>query len=109
MSAVHAAYRDLFRAVRITFRGDERMLTAAKTRIRDGFRANSTLTENSSALDEARGVAAFLRQNLVQGKKIGDDRYQLNIHEDTERGDNDTIKVAGKSISPDGTIKCCSS
>jgi complex III assembly factor LYRM7 len=71
-------------------------------------------------------VAKILLENIVQGKNIGDDRYskyssvverhgririlttslELRIHEHTERGDNDTIKMPnGKKVVIDGK-KC---
>jgi complex III assembly factor LYRM7 len=92
----------------------------------------------------AEEVATILRQNIVQGKNVGDDRYsrypvsfvhlrqlllpvpspeqirmdsfvqklttvtELRIHAETERGDNDTIKMPnGQKITIDGK-KCCS-
>lgn len=41
---------------------------------------------------------------MVQGQKAeGDEKYKLNIHEHTERGDNDTIKMpSGKNVTIDG-------
>jgi complex III assembly factor LYRM7 len=75
----------------------------------------------------AEEVAQILRQNVVQGKKLegeeDGDRYsrlvsfpfvvfanvwlaELRIHEHTERGDNDTIKMPnGKTVVIDGK-KC---
>ncbi|KAI1744769.1 hypothetical protein F4680DRAFT_235063 [Xylaria scruposa] len=101
------AYRNLLRAARLAFHGDSTMLTAARSSIREGFRANAALEPSSpefpAAVKHADEVATILRQNVVQGKKDGD-RYKLRIHEETERGDNDTIKTAGS-----GDGKCCSS
>ncbi|KAI1814987.1 mitochondrial zinc maintenance protein 1, mitochondrial [Poronia punctata] len=112
MSTALPAYRNLLRAARIAFQGDERTLTAALATIRNGFRANSALEQTSpeypAAIKHAEEVAVFLRQNVVQGVKQGE-TYKLRIHEDTERGDNDTIKVAGKNVSVGSGAKCCSS
>ncbi|KAI0449841.1 hypothetical protein F5B21DRAFT_508763 [Xylaria acuta] len=78
---------------------DGPMLTAARTSIRGGFVQNAALEPTSpkclAALKHAEDVAAILRGNVVQGKKEGD-RYKLRIREETELGDNNTIKVAGK-------------
>ncbi|GME75969.1 unnamed protein product [[Candida] boidinii] len=45
-------------------------------------------------------VSKFLKSNIVQGEKHGKtpegkDKYLLNIHKDTELGDND--KIGGKN------------
>ncbi|KAK3372340.1 mitochondrial zinc maintenance protein 1, mitochondrial [Podospora didyma] len=102
------AYRHLMRAVRVAFEGDARVLDAARQQIRMNFREKATLPASDPsiqpAIQHAEEVACFLRANVVQGKKEGD-RYKLRIHEDTERGDNDTIKVAGKTVTIDGK-KC---
>ncbi|KAI1803928.1 hypothetical protein F4811DRAFT_306221 [Daldinia bambusicola] len=100
------AYRGLLRAARIAFQGDERVLTAARASIREGFLANSSLASSDpelpGAIKHAEEIAAILRRNVVQGKKDGD-RYKLRIHEDTERGDNDTVKFPnGKTVKIDG-------
>ncbi|KAI8950115.1 hypothetical protein F4801DRAFT_362512 [Xylaria longipes] len=107
MSTALPAYRNLLRAARVAFQGDGTMLTAARSSIRQGFRANAALEPTSpefpAAVKHAEEVATILRQNVVQGKRDGD-RYKLRIHEETERGDNDTIKTASS-----GGGKCCSS
>ncbi|KAI1185972.1 mitochondrial zinc maintenance protein 1, mitochondrial [Nemania serpens] len=111
MSAALPAYRNLLRAARLAFQGDVTMLTAARSSIREGFRANAALEPSSpefpAAVKHAEEVATILRQNVVQGRKEGD-TYKLQIHEETERGDNDTVKFAGKTLSMGGG-KCCSS
>lgn len=41
-------------------------------------------------------IAMFLRHNVVQGKRVvanDTEQYHLNIHKDTELGDNDTVKT----------------
>ncbi|KAI1102440.1 hypothetical protein F4804DRAFT_334283 [Jackrogersella minutella] len=86
--------------------GDERVLDASKSAIRTAFRANASLEptdpELPKAITHAEQVAAILRQNVVQGKKEGE-RYRLRIHEDTERGDNDTVKFpGGQTVKIDG-------
>ncbi|KAL7621688.1 Mitochondrial zinc maintenance protein 1, mitochondrial [Parahypoxylon ruwenzoriense] len=100
------AYRGLLRAARIAFQGDERVLNAARASIRHGFSVNASLQPNDpelpGAIKHAEEVAAILRQNIVQGKKEGD-RYKLRIHENTERGDNDTVKFpGGETVKIDG-------
>ncbi|KAI1361916.1 hypothetical protein F5Y08DRAFT_288785 [Xylaria arbuscula] len=105
------AYRGLLRAARLAFQGDAPTLAAARSSIRQGFLANASLeplsAEYPAAVKHAEEVATILRQNVVQGKREGD-KYKLRIHEETERGDNETIKFAGTNLG--GTAKkCCSS
>ncbi|CAK3824525.1 Mitochondrial zinc maintenance 1, mitochondrial [Lecanosticta acicola] len=92
--AVRATYRNLLRATRIAFAGDEHTLGAARLHAREQFRAKkhevSGSIEASQALEHAQGVTQILRENLVQGKNVGGDQYKLNIHEHTQRLDNDT-------------------
>lgn len=63
--------------------GDERVLTAARASIRDGFRANAALApagpETTGAIQHAEQVAAILRQNIVQGRKEGEDLYRTYL------------------------------
>ncbi|RYO91720.1 hypothetical protein DL766_004382 [Monosporascus sp. MC13-8B] len=105
------AYRHLLRSARKAFQGDDRVLTAARAAIRDNFRAKASLgpgdPETAGAIKHAEEVAVLLRQNVVQGRREGD-LYKLRIHEDTERGDNDTIKMPnGNKVKVDGKT-CCS-
>jgi len=91
------AYRHLLRATRIAFDGDYALLHAARTQARAGFDNLSSLDPSSAeaqkGLQHAEGVTSILRHNIVQGKQVeGSDVLRLNIHKDTERGDNDTVK-----------------
>ncbi|KPI44168.1 Mitochondrial zinc maintenance protein 1, mitochondrial [Cyphellophora attinorum] len=96
------AYRALLRATRIAFANDTALLHSSRAQIREGFRSKRSLEPGSAevegAVKHAEGVAEVLRTNVVQGKRIGgvegegEGVYKLNIHKDTERGDNDTVK-----------------
>lgn len=141
------AYRNLLRAARIAFQGDERVLTAARQQIRTGFREKASLPSShptvAPSVQYANEVAEFLKANVVQGRKEGNgETYsmfrpaspreshcrrllcfsrclglgmltfgfpaELRIHEHTERGDNDSIKLAGgKTVGAGGG--CCQS
>ncbi|TQW01315.1 hypothetical protein IF1G_01246 [Cordyceps javanica] len=109
MAAV-VAYRNLLRAARVAFQGDTPMLLAAQSQIRGGFRDKQALDPKDGSVGEriehATQVAKFLRENVVQGKKMDgqDAMYKLRIHEHTERGDNESIKTAGSGIAGGG---CC--
>lgn len=76
------------------------MILAAHSQARSRFEQSRTVATGSEdavkAIEEAKSVATILRQNLVQGEQEEADRYKLNIHDEIERGDNDTIKLAGK-------------
>jgi len=83
--------------MRIAFHGDTPMLLAARNHARHGFDENRQLSEDTKIVDAikyAQEVAKILRENVVQGmSNEGENgRYKLNIHEHTERGDNDSIK-----------------
>ncbi|KAG9500443.1 Mitochondrial zinc maintenance protein 1, mitochondrial [Fusarium musae] len=120
------AYRHLMRAARIAFQGDAPILSAAQLQIRNEFRqkASADAADASAAIKHAEEVAKVLRQNVVQGQRTeeGKDTFsefrmigrrrrrkliaftELRIHEDIERGDNESIKTAGKGTVGGG---CC--
>jgi len=102
-----AAYRHVLRAARLAFQGDAPLLHAAQQQARAGFRQNASLSPDdptvATAIEHAEGVARILRENIVQGKHIGENKYKLRIHEETERGDNDTVKMPnGQTVVIDG-------
>ncbi|KAH6675077.1 mitochondrial zinc maintenance protein 1, mitochondrial [Halenospora varia] len=109
------AYRHLLRSSRIAFQGDIPLLTASRAEIRSNFRKNINLQPADPTvpglIKHAEEVAKILVENVVQGKKIGEEseeKYKLRIHEKTERGDNDTIKMPnGQTVVIDGKT-CCS-
>ncbi|KAM3510952.1 hypothetical protein MY11210_005418 [Beauveria gryllotalpidicola] len=113
--AAAVAYRNIMRAARVAFEGDAPTLLAAQSRIRGEFRSKQALDPKDSTVSEgiehATQVAQFLRQNVVQGKKMeGEEKYtnfsfpELRIHKDTERGDNESIKSSGSGVAGGG---CC--
>ncbi|GKT62182.1 mitochondrial zinc maintenance protein [Colletotrichum tofieldiae] len=104
------AYRHLWRAARLAFKGDDRVLTAAKQQIRQGFKDQASLAPTNpaygQAIQKAEDIARILRENVVQGKKEESHIYKLRIHEDTERGDNDSVKMAGSGKATTGGCGC---
>ncbi|KAK4547583.1 hypothetical protein LTR36_000540 [Oleoguttula mirabilis] len=92
--AVLATYRHLLRATGIAFTGDNDTLLASRKLAHESFAKNQRLepggVEAGVAVEHAQGVAQILRENVVQGKNTGGDNYKLNIHEHTQRQDNDT-------------------
>ncbi|PGH02634.1 mitochondrial zinc maintenance protein 1, mitochondrial [Blastomyces parvus] len=98
-----SAYRLLLRATRIAFQGDFATLHAARAEARKQFDQHRKLgVDTPMRIQHAVETAEILRTNVVQGVKVSDageetDRYELRIHEHIERGDNETVKVAGKN------------
>lgn len=112
------AYRHGLRAARIAFDQDTRMLLAARQQMRDGMihppNPEVPVTEQIKLMED---VALFLRKNVVQGKRVEsrdpaeDPTYHLNIHKDTELGDNDDVKQPSRrNTLTSGTVTgggCC--
>lgn len=107
MSRALAAYRNGLRATRVAFGEDLRMLVAARQQMREGMinPPNQELNADEQ-IQHLNEVARFLRENIVQGKQVQEDKYHLNIHKDTELGDNETIKTAKKTLAAQGG-GCC--
>lgn len=102
------AYRNGLRATRVVFKGDSRMLLAARQKMKDGMLnpPNPELPVDKQ-IQLLEDVAKFLRQNLVQGTKTGaEEKYHLNIHQETELGDNETIKKTKQTLAAQGG-GCC--
>lgn len=106
-----AAYRHLLRSTRIAFQGDLPTLIAARRAAREGFESKRNLsldsTEASEGIQHAENVSKVLRENVVQGQAIEgkENSYKLRIHEYTERGDNETVKI-GKDQNTLAGVKC---
>ncbi|PYI11987.1 mitochondrial zinc maintenance protein 1, mitochondrial [Aspergillus sclerotiicarbonarius CBS 121057] len=108
--SARSAYRQLLRATRVAFQDDVRVMIAARQEARrnfDSHRRNGI--DTPMQINHAIEVADILKHNIVQGvREQGDEnaRWELRIHDDIERGDNDSIKIAGKNVKVD---KPCSS
>lgn len=103
-----AAYRHGLRATRVAFDGDLPVLLAARAKMRQGMvhppNPDLPVDKQISHLEE---VAKFLRKNLVQGKKSEtEEKYHLNIHKDTELGDNESIQKTKQTLAAQGG-GCC--
>lgn len=77
--------------------GDTPTLRSSREFARTEFRTGAKFTpdgpEAAQGVEHAQGVTQILRENVVQGrKKVGEvgEKYKLNIHEHTQRLDNDT-------------------
>lgn len=84
------------------------MMHAARGQARGGFDKGRSLDPSSkeatTAIEHAEGVVEVLTKNIVQGQQMEgkEDTYKLNIHEHTERGENDTVK---NPRAPGGKVK----
>ncbi|KAK4058648.1 hypothetical protein OIO90_000092 [Microbotryomycetes sp. JL221] len=125
MARAASAYRAMLRAQRVTFKGDEFALQRAYEQTRILFnkftpsaqatssvaasRSDSAFAPGPTPMDRALTsqeidehiqtafeIAQYLRKNVVQGVRNDEGNYALRITEDTERGDNDTIKAPPK-------------
>ncbi|PRT54616.1 Mitochondrial zinc maintenance protein 1, mitochondrial [Wickerhamiella sorbophila] len=109
MSKSIQAYRGLIRAANLAFRNDAVALKAACDRIKSEYKVPS---ENEADLKRriqlAKDVAHILRSNVVQGVKASeeDEKYKLNIHNETELGDNDD-RFQKTPLSQGGSGGCC--
>lgn len=94
------------------------MLGQAKANIRKGFEDGRKLDPKDEdvkvRLEHINGVAYVLRTQVVQGQKHNpeEEKYQLNLHKDSEMGDNESIKSPPPMPTPKGKkgkkVKCCS-
>ncbi|TKA83149.1 hypothetical protein B0A55_00705 [Friedmanniomyces simplex] len=94
--AVLATYRHLLRAINLSFADDAKLHPAAHRLAREGFvknrRFDSGSVEATQAIEHAQSVAQILRENLVQGRKVGvegEEKYKLRFTEHTQLRDND--------------------
>ncbi|KAH0365761.1 hypothetical protein KCU65_g5830, partial [Aureobasidium melanogenum] len=113
-TVVLSTYRNLLRATRIAFQGDDSTLYNSRRFARDSFDQNRGIKAGSieaeKAVEHAQGVAQILRENVVQGAtdKEESDTYKLRIHDQTERGDNETVKQFKGTTKSFAEVKRCS-
>ncbi|KAJ3823769.1 RF-1 domain-containing protein [Lentinula raphanica] len=102
-ASAKSAYRGLYRASSVIFGGDAQVLTAFRAKMREdalALRSNTDPSAYEHYVTHARDVAQFLRRNVVQATKIpGDETWSIRITEDTELGDNDSVKNPAPSPS----------
>lgn len=105
-----AAYRNLLRAQRLTFKGDDAVLRAAYERTRKEYEDNRNVGDAVKVQDlivQANETAEFVRRLVVQGvRNEANDAYQLRITKDTALGDNESIKQHRKRQIEQGRQPC---
>ncbi|KAJ5116743.1 Mitochondrial zinc maintenance protein 1 [Penicillium angulare] len=109
-TAALSAYRQVLRSTRVAFRDDFRVMLAARQEARRNFDQNRRVgIDTGMQINHAIEVANLLRHNLVQGAREQDNeaaKWELRIHDEIERGDNDSIKVGNEKVK---IHKACSS
>ncbi|KAJ3521912.1 hypothetical protein NMY22_g12112 [Coprinellus aureogranulatus] len=99
-AAARAAYRDVWRASSVVFRGDDTILQAFRQKMRLDATAAAQEATTPDAYQQStqhfRDIAVVLRKNIVQASKVGErdgkDVYRVHMRPETELGDNDTVK-----------------
>ncbi|KAF9452285.1 hypothetical protein P691DRAFT_697559 [Macrolepiota fuliginosa MF-IS2] len=113
-AAARSTYRNLYRAASTTFAGDEPVLTAFRQKMRDDALNARSLTnpeEYQQHIQLNKDIAVFLRRNIVQGVKVaetgqdGRETWHLKVNENTELGDNESIKNPKPMVSNRSTRK----
>ncbi|PTU20293.1 hypothetical protein P175DRAFT_0502441 [Aspergillus ochraceoroseus IBT 24754] len=103
--SARSAYRQILRATRVAFSNDTRVFLAARQEARQNFDNHRREgIDTPMQINHAIEVANILRHNIVQGTRDAADensKWELNIHDQIERGDNDSIKIAGKNVKVD--------
>ncbi|KAJ8700317.1 hypothetical protein PTI98_003358 [Pleurotus ostreatus] len=118
-AAARSAYRDLWRAARTTFSGDEPVFQAFRDKMRtDALRLNQVASPEaySSGIATTKEIASVLRKNVVQASLAsepdpeGQSLWKLRMTRDTELGSNDSIKNPDPMPSSRSSRrqKCCS-
>ncbi|KAG7092400.1 hypothetical protein E1B28_008757 [Marasmius oreades] len=104
--SARAAYRALYRASSFTFAGDEPVLKAFRSKMREDALAAKAETDPiayQQHTKHARDIATFLRRNIVRATKVeaadtdnSQATWTLHLHDQTELGDNESIKNSPK-------------
>ncbi|KAK6908287.1 hypothetical protein I203_102288 [Kwoniella mangroviensis CBS 8507] len=121
--AARSAYRSMLRASRITFNGDPTRHVQMLSVLRQTFSSPSLTppqpgsaelrsspeatfqpiieeqveeSEIQKRIEEWKETAQFLRKNVVQGVQDEDGTWKLRVTDETELGDNATIKEPPK-------------
>lgn len=99
------AYRAALRSTRIAFGNDITTLNAARNQIKQEMKSEVSATNPKldipARIELLEQVSVFLKRNVVQGvkrKDVEETKYTLNIHQDTELGDNEDIKVKKSTL-----------
>lgn len=109
-----AAYRSALRATKVAFNNDSFTLANARLKIRNDMKSEKSLIypdfDINQRIELLEQISTFLKRNIVQGikdKESSTDKYMLNIHDETELGDNDDLKKKKSTMSVGTTTGGC--
>ena len=88
-------YKSLHRTVQRVFRGDHRAMFAARDRVCEEFcKYRHVTNENSTRELLAQGWEAqkVLSQSVVQIQKVKEDKFQMNIRDETYKFENNPFR-----------------
>ena len=88
-------YKSLHRTVQRVFKGDHRAMFAARDRVCEEFSKYKHVTnENSTRELLAQGWEAqkVLSQSVVQIQKVKEDKFQMNIRDETYKFENNPFR-----------------
>lgn len=102
-----SVYRNLVRAAKLAFNGDDVALNASRAKIRSEY--GQPVRDQADFLKRiqyGKDVAHILRSNVVQGVRNEKGNFKLGIHKETELGDNDS-RFKANIVSPGESSGCC--
>ena len=91
MSKILGLYKKLHRTTQKVFRGDPYAMGQAYNRVREEFEKHKRVT-NPTTIEElvklGESADEVLRKKVIQLEEIGENKYKVNVTEDTEFGEN---------------------
>jgi len=88
-------YKNLHRTVQRVFRGDIPAMLAARDKVCEEFNKNRNVKSEASItelLNQGRQVQEILDKSVVQIKKTEEDKFQMNIRDQTHMFDNNPFR-----------------
>ena len=91
MSKILGLYKKLHRTTQKVFKSDPYALGQAYNKVRHEFEKHKHVT-NKTTIEElvklGESADEVLRKKVIQLEEIGENRYKVNVNEDTEFGEN---------------------
>jgi len=88
-------YKNLHRTVQRVFRGDIPAMLAARDKVCEEFNKNRNVKSEASIsefLNQGRQVQEILEKSVVQIKKTEEDKFQMNIRDETHMFENNPFR-----------------
>jgi len=88
-------YKNLHRTVQRVFRGDIPAMLAARDKVCEEFNKNRNVNSETSIaelLNQGKQVQEILDKSVVQIKKTEEDKFQMNIRDQTHMFDNNPFR-----------------